>query len=135
MKLNFEDLIDMFAVAMPTNRVCDYIREEYLNLKEMRNRTNHDLEIRLAQLENDPSTKVFAMEFSDGDFRVNKYDQGYGPLKSDDGTYDVVANHGVFKIKNGDYLVLHQRFGTDSSRIYVVNHTSFRSAYRMSYNF
>lgn len=123
MRLNFEDLIDMFHAAQKTKNVFDYTSKEYLNLKEhARTRPiNHYGEIRLAQLEHDPSTRIFATEFDDRNLRDDR---------SDIGDYEVVAGDKKFNIKNGDYLVLEQRYGTDSSKIYVMQHLSFMKLYR-----
>jgi hypothetical protein len=123
MRLNFEDLIDMFRAALNTKNVSDYTSKEYLNLKEhARTRPiNHYGEIRLAQLENDPSTRVFAMEFDDKDMKDKR---------TVTGSYDVVAGENMFHIKNGDYLILEQRYGTDSSKICIMQDLSFKKLYR-----
>lgn len=134
-KLAFEDLVDMFSVALPTENVSDYIRTEYIDLRQGVYAAGNGSEIRLAQLESDPSNKVFAMEFSDKDFRDSFHDGGHGPVRSEGGTYKIVGDHGVFLIRNGDYLVLSQRYGTDVSKMHVMERGSFRSTYRRSYNF
>jgi len=126
-KLRFEDLIHMFHNAMTTQNVSGYINREYLTLKEQAHShiTNHNNEIRLAQLENDPSTRILAAQFDDTDLKDNR---------SEDGFYEIAAEDRTFRIKNGDYLALEQRHETNSSKIYIIQNLSFKTNYRKSNN-
>lgn len=121
MEIQFNDLATLFKTNVHAGKSSDYMRTEYIELKREPT-DSHVIKMRLIQLEQDPSTKVFAMKFN-------------GINDSKETEYQVIGDHEMFALKKGDYLLINQNEAEDMTKLQVMDRETFRNTYSESYNF